>query len=429
MRVLFATYAERTHFLAMAPLAWALRTAGHEVRFAGQPTFTDEITQAGLTAVGVGRSLDPARMMELAPDDAGRAGLPEPYDVATRLPEQIAWGPLRDAYARQVRHWHRVENVPMVADLVAFARSWQPDLVIWEPTTFAGAIAAKACGAAHARLMFGLDVYGVTRDHFLRLRALQPATERADPLGEWLASYGRRYGFDFSEDLVTGHFTIDQLPGSVRMEADLRYVPMRYVPFGGPAVVPRWLWAARPERPRVALSFGLVATERYGGYVVGVREILESLADLDVEVVATIAESEQSKLGTVPGNASVVSYVPLHALVPTCSAVIHHAGFGTLSTVALHGVPQLLLPVDSDAPELARRLVAQGGARCVPAGEATGPVVRERLVELLSEPSFREGARRLRAQVHDMPAPNQLVAHLEQLTAAHRGRPAHRPSA
>ncbi len=31
MRVLFTCYAEKTHFLAMAPLAWALRTAGHEV--------------------------------------------------------------------------------------------------------------------------------------------------------------------------------------------------------------------------------------------------------------------------------------------------------------------------------------------------------------------------------------------------------------
>ncbi len=36
MRVLFTTYAEKTHFLAMAPLAWALRTAGHEVVVASQ---------------------------------------------------------------------------------------------------------------------------------------------------------------------------------------------------------------------------------------------------------------------------------------------------------------------------------------------------------------------------------------------------------
>ncbi|MFJ7075522.1 activator-dependent family glycosyltransferase [Streptomyces sp. NPDC098781] len=416
MRVLFVTYAERTHFLAMAPLAWALRTAGHEVRFASQPAFVDEITRAGLTAVSVGRHRDPARMMELAPDahGAGRVGLPEPYDAALLPPERIEWEPLRDAYARQVRYWHRPENVPMISDLVEFARSWQPDLVIWEPTTYAGPIAAKACGAAHARLMFSLDIYGVTRDHQLRLKATRPAAEQVDPLAEWLGSYGRTYGFEFSEDMVTGHFTIDQLPACLRMEADLHYVPMRYVPYGGTAVVPEWLWEA-PKRPRVALTFGLVATERFDGYVVGVEDVMASLADLDVEVVATIAESEQAKLGSVPHNVRVVSYVPLNALVPTCSAVIHHAGFGTLSTTALHAVPQLLLAWHFDEPELARGLVAQGGALCVPAAEATGPAVREQLVRLLTEPRFQEGARRLRDQLLDMPTPNQLVGRIEEL--------------
>ncbi|MET9294035.1 activator-dependent family glycosyltransferase [Streptomyces sp. NPDC003077] len=418
MRVLFVTYAERTHFLAMAPLAWALRTAGHEVRFASQPAFVDEITQAGLTAVSVGRLRDPARMMELAPDahGVGRVGLPEPYDTATRPLEEVTWEPLRDAYTRQVRYWHRPENVPMLADLVEYARAWRPDLVIWEPTTFAGSVAAKACGAAHARLTFGLDVYGVTRERFLRLKAMQPAAERADPLADWLASYGRKYGFAYSEDMATGHFTIDQLPGSLRMEAEgLRYVPMRYVPYGGPAVVPEWLREA-PRRPRVALTFGMVATERFDGYVVGVRDVMDSLADLDVEVVATIAASEQGTLGTVPDNVRVVSYVPLHALVPTCSAVIHHAGFGTLSTTALHAVPQLLLPWHFDEPELARGLVAQGGALCVPAAEATGPAVREQLVRLLGEPRFGEGARGLRDQLLGMPSPNELAAQLEALT-------------
>ena len=51
---------------------------------------------------------------------------------------------------------------------------------------------------------------------------------------------------------------------AVSAEADLDYVRMRYVPYGGPAVVPKWLWA-KPERPRVALTMGLTATEVYVG--------------------------------------------------------------------------------------------------------------------------------------------------------------------
>ena len=46
MRVLFAAHAERTHFYSMIPLAWALRTAGHEVYVASQPALTDDITHS-----------------------------------------------------------------------------------------------------------------------------------------------------------------------------------------------------------------------------------------------------------------------------------------------------------------------------------------------------------------------------------------------
>ena len=64
MRVLFALNPFNTVFKYMAPLGWALRTAGHEVRFASQPRFADVITQSGLTAVPVGRDTN---LWELIP--------------------------------------------------------------------------------------------------------------------------------------------------------------------------------------------------------------------------------------------------------------------------------------------------------------------------------------------------------------------------
>ncbi|WFE36476.1 activator-dependent family glycosyltransferase [Micromonospora sp. WMMD975] len=421
MRVLFVTYAERTHFLAMAPLAWALRTAGHEVRFASQPAFVDEITQAGLTAVPVGRYRDPARALELTPgwQTAGRAGLPRPYDVAQRHPDDVSWPYLRDEFARQVKDWHKYENVPMIPDLVAFARAWRPDLVIWEPTTYAGPIAAKACGARHGRVMFSLDIYGVTRDHYRRLRAQQPPHDRGDALAEWLDAYARHHGGEFTEDMITGEFTIDQFPRSLRMEADLTYLPMRYVPYGGPAVVPQWLRAA-PRRPRVAITMGLVATERFDGYAVNLQDILDSLADLEIEVVATVAEAEQRRLARIPDNARLVPFVPLHALVPTCAAVIHHGGFGTLSTTALHAVPQLVLPLHFDEPALAEGLARQGCAIHLPAERATGPAVREALLRLLGEPAFADGAHRMREQMRALPTPNEMARRLAAMTADRR---------
>ena len=82
MRVLLTTYPERTHFLAMVPLAWALRTAGHDVRVAVQPKFAPTVTQAGLTAAPVGRNSDLWQILgrygHFLTDDPNDLGIPPP---------------------------------------------------------------------------------------------------------------------------------------------------------------------------------------------------------------------------------------------------------------------------------------------------------------------------------------------------------------
>ncbi|RST05430.1 activator-dependent family glycosyltransferase [Streptomyces sp. WAC07149] len=424
MRVLFTTYPERTHFLSMAPLAWALRTAGHEVRFASQPKFADVITQAGLTAVPVGRDRDLWQILSRDPDWLGRSdggGMPMPYDVAAREPDDITWEYLSEGYETQVERWHKSSNVPMVSELVEFARHWKPDLVVWEPLTYAGAIAAQAVGAAHVRLLFGTDMYGVAREHFLRLKAQRPENERTDRFADWLGGYARRYGGGFGEELITGQATVDLVPECLQTRAGLEYLPLRYVPYGGPAVVPSWLHRA-PEKPRVALTLGLSTTGHGGEYAVGVQDVLDAVGELDIELVATIAEAEQRKLTRIPANTRVASFLPLDALTATCDAVIHHAGFGTLATTALRGLPQLILPWDNDGPALAGGVARAGAGLVLNPRRASGADVRDALRRLLSEPEFRAGAAGLRDRMLAMPSPNDLVGTLERFAAERRGR-------
>ncbi|MEU5553645.1 activator-dependent family glycosyltransferase [Micromonospora sp. NPDC047793] len=430
MRVLFTTYPEKTHFMLLAPLAWALRTAGHEVRVAVQPRFVDTVTQAGLTAVPIGRDRDlwdtMGRVRELEVDDwltLDGAGWPVPYGAAAKPAGEVTWEDLVDGYERNVTRWHKVSNMPMIGDLVMFARYWQPDLVIWEPVTFAGAVAAVACGAAHARLLIGTDVYAITRDHFRRLSAQQPEDTRKDPLGDWVAGYGRKYGLVDTdatrEELIRGQFTIDLLPPSLHLQGKGHYESLRYTPYGGAAKVPAWLWRP-PSRPRVALTMGLTINDRGTGYPIDVQETLDALADLDIEVVASIVEEEQAKLTEIPENAHLVSYVPLQALLPSCTAVIHHAGVGTLATAALNGLPHLCVPWDTDQPLIADRLAEMGAGLTIPASQATGSAIRESLLRLLTEPSFRTGAQRLQMEFQAQPSPNEFVPRLVALADEYR---------
>jgi glycosyltransferase (activator-dependent family) len=420
MRVLVVANPEKSTFLYLVPMAWALRTAGHEVHVASQPWFAGTITQAGLTAVPVGRDRDHWRVARLTPGlvERYRAGLPAPYDVVEADPATLTWERVAAGEAIGAQTVQD-QNFPVVADLVGYARSWRPDLVIAEPLAQAGAIAARVCGAAYARMLFGVDVFALARQVFRRMHDARPGPRPTDPLAAWFAGYGRRYGFAFTESLVTGDFTIDQFPASLQLAADLSYVRCQYVPYGGPAVLPRWLWEPA-ARPRIGLTMGLTATEIYDGYTFSVAEVLAALADLDVEVVATVPAAEQAALGPVPDNVRLVSYVPWHALAPTCAAVIHHAGAATLATTSRHPVPQLALYYHFDQPILGRLLAAQGAGLALHTARATGPAVRDAVVRLLTEPAFRERAAALRDEIRSLPTPNDVVPRLVELTEKHR---------
>ncbi|MFF4224688.1 activator-dependent family glycosyltransferase [Streptomyces abikoensis] len=421
MRILFTAIPEKTIFMGMVPLAWALRNAGHDVRVASQPSFAGTITQAGLTAVPVGRDSDLFRTARMEPEalEEARAGLHSPWDV-TEDPTRATWDHMYAGYYDMVEKGHKPENFPMIAGLVEYARHWKPDLVIWNPLTLAGPIAAEAVGAAHARLLFGIDVFGVAREHFLRLKEQRPEGEREDPLADWLGGYARKHGGEFTESMTTGHFTIDQFPASLQTEAPgLHYERTQFIPYGGPAETPKWLWR-KPERPRVGITMGLSATELFNGYAHSTQDLLDALADLDADIVATIADDEKAKLKRIPDNTRLVPYVPLHALAPTCDAIIHHAGAGTLATVSRYGVPQLSVPHHFDEPLFARRLAEQGTGLALAPRDAGGENIRAHVLRLLTEPSFRERAAALRDEIHALPSPNELVPRVEELTAAHR---------
>ncbi|MBP2473499.1 glycosyltransferase (activator-dependent family) [Crossiella equi] len=425
MRVLFASIAEKTHFLGMVPLAWALLNAGHEVRVATQPEMVGTVTGAGLTAVPVGRDhalyrvTGMQRSLEL---DV------ELFDLAQDRPEELTWDRLRWGHRQVVGWWWRLVNEPMIDDLVAYARCWRPDLVVWEPISFAGPLAAEAVGAAHARFLWGADVFTRMRGHYLRVKAEQPADRREDVFQDWLTRRGAPYGVEYSERLLTGELTLDYVPESLRLPLDTRTQPIRYVPYNGTSVLPRWLWTP-PERPRVCLTLGTAASERLGGFPLPVGDILRALGRQDVEVVATVPEALRPALGEVPANVRLENFVPLGQLVPTCSVVIHHGGNGSYQTCLLNGVPQLVLPSLFDAPLRAERLAAQGAGLVIPGAGATGGDVAAAVARLLAEPAFARAAAALRREVRDMPSPAEVAAALPGLLAASRRRDAAQASA
>ncbi|MDW3848644.1 activator-dependent family glycosyltransferase [Micromonospora sp. BRA006-A] len=436
MRVLFTTFAAKVHMYSQVPLAWALHTAGHEVRIASQPDLADDITHTGLTAVPVGPALNLEEGMRQT--EEGLAGEEPPeaeddgggLDLTETRAELLTPDYLLGTFTAMTAVVFQNQCPdPMVDDLVRFARDWRPDLVVWDTMTFAGPVAARAVGAAHCRLLFGLDHVARMRELFTEHLGRLPRERRDDPLGEWLDRLLDRYGITggFAEEMVLGQWTVDPTPAWMRFPSRRPYVPMRYVPYNGPSRVPEWL-RERPKRRRVCLSLGLSHREVQGGDEVSIRDLLEALADLDVEVVATLDTRQLASMPTLPANVRAVDFVPLNALLPTCSALISHGGSGTMSTALARGVPQLVVPSKIwDSADKARRLAEQGAGICLT--EVTASAVRESVVALLEQPSYAENAARLRREAVATPSPVEVVPLLERLTAEHRRhRPAVRPS-
>ncbi len=414
MRVLFVTLSEKSHVYAMAPLGWAMAAAGHEVRMASNPAMAPVIAGTGLTAVSVGVD-HPMHDIVLEAQQNGM--LEKDYAAWTEISsEALSWDEVL-LKSTEERMGLDVYSNSMVHELVEFCLSWRPDLVVWDLLTFAGAVAARVCGAAHARLLWAADVYSTTRAAFLDLRAQDPARAGTDPLGEWLGGYLDRYGHEFDDEILNGQWSIDLLPASIQLPLPVPRVPVRYTPYNGPSIAPDWVLRP-PEKPRVCLTPG-VSFGVDSGYL-PVRTVLDSLADLDVEVVATF-DPDELPASDVPPNTRVTGFVPLHTLLPSCSVTVNHAGYGSWITAAYYGVPQFLLPIRyGDLMPVARNLESAGAALFADGATADAQQVRDGVLRLLSEPSFADDAGALRAEIMSTPSAAEIVPHLERLTITHR---------
>jgi glycosyltransferase (activator-dependent family) len=435
MRVLFVVVPTAAHLYPSVPLARALAAAGHEVCVASHPELAGAITDAGLTAVALGEAVDLGAAMRSA---VGNGRLERIADALDRGGDPAERG-LRDAFryyqlAGFAVYHPEVAEPPVgqrafADELVGFARAWRPDLVLWDPLSFPAAVAARACGAAHARVLYGPDYFGWARTRL--------AGMGGDPLAAAMEPELRRFGLEFDEEMVVGQWSVDLLPPGMRLPAGphVRYVPMRRVPYDGAVTLPGWL-LAEPERPRVCLTLGM-STRRYltQAGAAPVAGLLRSLAGPDVEVVATLNRAQLAEVRDIPGNVRLIDYVPLSLLLPTCAAVVHHGGGGTCAAAIAHRVPQLFPYPEAggDRAAFARHVAGRGAGLVLGASKAGGagetgdasPPEQElskALLRLLEEPSLRDGAAALHADVLAQPGPIETVPVLERLTALHRGR-------
>jgi UDP:flavonoid glycosyltransferase YjiC (YdhE family) len=361
------------HLFPMIPLARALQHAGHEVLLA---TAGDALAacDAGLPMENIAPTFQFGRI-------ARRTMLRHPLIARSEL--------TGEAGTSGVRLLFGAVNEEMADHVVALAKRWAPEIVVYEPLAVAGALAAAQLelpAVLHENSLFdGPELVRVTAAH------LTKALHRHGVIA-----------------LPANAAVISMAPPS--LVGPRSGWSMRCVPYSGDGRLPDWL-RRRTERPRVLVSRSTVAGPGGSGLMTAV---VAAAPRVDAEFVLVRPDRRVMRRGALPENVHVVDWVPLNVALATSAAIVHHGGAGTVLGALAAGVPQLVVTGPGDRTHNARLVSARG------AGLAAAPndITDVNLTRLLTDTSLAAAAKDVRAEMSGMPAPEELVPRLAALCGA-----------
>jgi UDP:flavonoid glycosyltransferase YjiC (YdhE family) len=270
-----------------------------------------------------------------------------------------------------------------LADLVAMAHEWRPDIIVHEVLEMAGSLLAR-------RLEVPGIVHGIGPMFPFYAQLIGPA--------------GAAIGEPELWSQASSEQALDICPPSLQPDDG---------PPPWPVATPLRPSAGEPGRvpPRVAdvlaadgqvayFTLGTVKNTDTADFKVG----LAALEEYDGVVIATTGRHlDPDALGPMPANAIVAEFVPQDAVLERANLLVSHSGSGTMLGGLVHGVPQVALPRGTDQPQNAA-LLARAGAGIVVGPEAYAVETIDTAVrEVTGDPSFRAAAERVRNEIAGMP--------------------------
>jgi MGT family glycosyltransferase len=411
MRFLFASWDGGGNVPPTLALARQLLERGHSVRVLGPPSVRLRFEGAGCVFAAY------ERVPKGIPSAAGKSGMGRVR--AALLVTELARAAPALAFAEDVlRELERIPADVLVADFMLAGA-----IAAAERVGFPTAVLMHTlyCLPAPGRPPFGPGFkprHGVAGR--LRDAAVLELARRANrgPLAD-LNEARRHIGLapvDSAADqlarvarvLVFSSAVFDPPPAAVL--PNVRYV--------GPQLDGSWSerldlsLPARDREPLVVVSF----STRFAAARVGQR-VLDALATLHVRGLLTLGPALALADLRVPANVIVRSFVPHRAVLPRAQLVITHAGLGTVMAALAHGVPLVCVPLKNDQFENAARVVAAEAGRSLNR-KVTRRSLQRAILQVLTEPRFRNGARRLATAIAAEGA--SAVDELEALAAPSR---------
>ena len=408
MHVLFTTQPATSHLRPLVPLARALREAGHEVAFACAEPFRPAVEASGFASFPAG--------LDWLVADAERYFPQLRQARAVDTGSAPAFSVLKDVFAGATAEL-------MVPDLLAIARSWQPDAIVRDPLEFGACVAAERLGLPHAvgweeRFLAPpawRHLVGEPLDALREAHGLPPDPE--------LAMLYRHAGFAWvppryvgaieTELVAKGALGTPVAPFGSHIAPTLHFLrPTAFDQLGDEAL-PDWV-ERLPDQPTVYASLGVVWNQRPQL----VRAIVEGLRDEPLNLIVAVGrDHDPAELGPQPPNVRVERLVPQMLMAPHCDLELTAGDFDTVVGALAAGLPLVVIPLGSDQAVNARRCAALGVAEVIEPDNCTPQAIRAATLQVLQSPRYRLAARRLREEMEALPGPDYAVQIIEQLVA------------
>ncbi len=380
MRIMFCTRAGAGHFGPLVPFAKTFLRNNDDVVFVAPAESAAMIADAGFD-----HHLIPN------PPAEGRA------ELFARA-RQMSWD---EANVVVVRDLFVGTDTPAgFPHVVNAIEAHRPDVMLWEASDFAAALAAEATGVPSVCV-------GITQARHREVLA--------DVVAEALEAVRPDLGLPPDPDLRR----MDSAPYLTLMPEEFEDPaapgPAHALRFRERPAAARPLpdWWQNTDWPLVYLTLGSVAPTM--DFFPGVyREALDSLINLPVRVLVTVGrDRDPADLGPVPSNVHVARWVPQADVMPHTAAMVCHGGSGTVRTGLAAGIPMAVLPLFADQPFNARRVTELGAGVTLDRASRAGDAVRW----LLADPAYREAAQRVSAATRRLPAVDEAVKVVSALVA------------
>ena len=381
MRILFSSLASHGHTYPLLPLAEAAREAGHDVGYATGEDFHPALTALGLTPVTAGVPMREA--FGIAAADVSGIADPRPAEPEER--DRIIAKAFGSVLPRR-----------FAADLDQVVPTY--DLVVHEAGNVGAGLAARRAGVPAICHGFG---------------RMSPKDSLGARIATELHAVAAEFGVEVpdSYENALGHPYLDIYPPSLQhpdFVADGHRIELRPVPFAEPGELPAVV--TEGDGPLIYLTLGTA----FGSAPV-LREAIAGLAVLDARVLVSGGNIVDSgELGELPGNVTVVPWLPQADLLPHLDLVVHHGGAGTTLGAAGAGVKQLFIPQGADQFENTKAVVGVGAAMSLLPEEISAEAVTGCARKLLNGGEVDEVVRRLAAEVAAMPAPVEVARRLPE---------------